>query len=60
MHRSGVSLLGHAYPGNKLWPAILGSPDMRSTLGLVNVGVGGPVRQRRAIWRQLTGSRMRP
>lgn len=60
MHRSGVSLLGHAYPGNKHWPAIPRSPDMRSTLGLVKVGVGGPDRQWRRIWRQFTGSLMRP
>ena len=53
-------MLGHAYPENKRSSAILGLPDMSSTLSLVNVGVGGPIRQRRAIWRQLMVSRMRP
>ena len=34
------SLLGHAYPGNKHWPAISRTPDMRFTHGLVFVGDG--------------------
>lgn len=41
MTYSAAALLGHAILGNKHWPAILNTPDMRSSYDVVIVGGGG-------------------
>ncbi|WP_166418287.1 sarcosine oxidase subunit beta family protein [Cochlodiniinecator piscidefendens] len=41
MAYSGLSLLSHALTGNKRWPAILSTPDMRSSYDIVIIGAGG-------------------
>jgi sarcosine oxidase subunit beta len=41
MGYSAFSLLGHALTGNRHWPAILKTPEMRSSYDIVIIGGGG-------------------
>ncbi len=41
MTYSAPSILGHAIIGNKRWPAIIATPEMRSSYDTVIIGGGG-------------------